>query len=236
MNARGKIWPTATLIVAGILAAGCGESGDIIEPDINPGLLETSSVAGLAAGGDLPQGSAAFTGPGGLAMDATAEEFVQQLTLVDGTVWQTSGVSVRAVPDEAITGAPIEQLSFVSANTGSLASVSTGTYALSAEWPAIDFINQVEFAGARIRQSGTHQDYRANSGTMTIQSLNYFDDVYPCSLSLSSITVDECEYQLGIVRGFIEFSVPLDDGSTINQDRTEFTVPIMRRTIIARMN
>lgn len=235
MNRPASFWPALFLIVSGSLAAGCGDNGGVSEPDINPGLLEAANTAGLAADGALPQGAAPFTGPAGLAMDATAEEFIQQLTLEDGTVWRTSGITVRAVPDEAVTGSPIDYLSFSSANTGSLESVPPGTYTLSGTWAGIDFINQLKLSAASIRRPGSPDRIYATSGTFTIQAVNYFNDVYTCSPTFTTLTVDECYYQIGILRGVVEFTVPLADGTgPVVQPRTEFALPIMRRTIILR--
>jgi hypothetical protein len=237
MKRPAFFWPAVVLIASGSLAAGCGDEGGVSEPDINPGLLEAANTASLAADGALPQGAAPFAGPAGLAMDATAEEFIQQLTFADGTVWRTSGITVRAVPDEAVTGSPIDYLSFSSANTGSLASVPPGTYTISGTWPEIDFINQVKLSAASIRQPGSRDAIYATSGTFTIQGVNYFNDVYTCSLNFASgtVTVDECYYQIGVLRGVVEFTVPLADGTgPVVQPRTEFALPIMRRTIKVR--
>jgi hypothetical protein len=237
MNRPASFWPALFLIASGLLAAGCGDDGGVSEPDINPGLLEADNIAGLAADATLPQGAASFTGPAGLAMDATAEEFIQQLTLEDGTVLRTSGITVRAVPDEAVAGSPIGYLTFSSANTGSLASVPPGTYTLSGSWSGIDFINQLKLSAASIRKPGSRVAIYASSGTFTIQGVNYFNDVYTCTLNIatSTITVDECYYQIGVLRGVVEFTVPLADGTgPVVQPRTEFALPIMRRTIILR--
>jgi hypothetical protein len=228
---------TATAAVAFAALAACGDDVGINEPDINPGLLDQTTTVGLAAGGDLPQGSAPFVGPDGLVMDATAEEFIQQLSWDDETVWRTSGVSIRAVPDEAVAGAPIDGLGFSSAATGVLTSVEPGTYPLVGEWPAIDFVNRIDVAIAWIRRGGSRQSIYASGGTMTIESVNYFDDVYTCSMDhLVSVTVTECSYQLGTVRGTVEFRVPLPDGGEVVQQRTDFALPIMRRTIVAVAN
>lgn len=227
----------AAAVLAFALLTACGDGG-VTEPDVNPGLLDESSSLGLASSGELPQGSAPFTGPDGLQMDATAEEFIQQLSFSDGRVWKTSGVSIRAVPDEAVAGAPVERLRFASAATGTLASVGPGTYPLLSEWPAIDFITRIDLAIASITRPGApRESLRASGGTMTITSLNYFDDVYTCSLpNVTSIRVTECTYKLGVVRGSIQFRVPLPGGGEIVQQQEEFTLPIMRRTIIMEWN
>jgi hypothetical protein len=236
MNLSARLLSGLVTVAFAALAA-CGDGADITEPDINPALLDGSTAVGLAAGGDLPQGSAPFTGPDGLSMDATAEEFIQQLSLPDGRVWRTSGVSIRAVPDEAVAGAPIGRLGFSAAATGVLSSVGPGTYPLTPEWPAIDFINRIDLAIAWVREPDSRVSLYASGGTMTIQSLNYFDDVYTCTMDhLVSVTLTECSYQLGIVRGTIEFRAPTPDGSEVVQQRSEFVLPIMRRTIVAVMN
>lgn len=224
----------ALAVLAGTIAA-CSDGATMTEPDINPGLLEESNAAGFASSGDLPQGSAPFNGPGGMAMDATAEEFIQQLTLEDGTVLRTSGIHVRAVPDEAVSAPVIDQLSFGPVNTGSLDSMPPGTYAI-AEWPAFDFIEPVKFGHARVRMTSSQEWAAATTGVVTIESLNYFNDLYDCELNLSSVIVDRCEYQLGVVTGVIEFDVPATANTlAITQQRTSFTVPIMRRLIIVHL-
>jgi hypothetical protein len=53
---------------------------------------------------------------------------------------------------------------------------------------------------------------------------------------LVSVTLTECSYQLGIVRGTIEFRAPLPGGVEVVQQRSDFTLPIMRRTIVAVLN
>jgi hypothetical protein len=225
---------TALALVIGSFAA-CSDGATVTESDINPGLLEASNAAGFASSADLPQGSAPFTGPGGMTMDATAEEFIQQLTLEDGTVLRTSGIHIRAVPDEALTAPVIDRLSFGPVNTGSLESMPPGTYTIG-EWPPFDFIEPVQFAHARVRATTSQEWGRATSGVVTIQSLNYFNDVYDCQLSLTSVVVDRCEYQLGMVNGVIEFDVPAAGSvPTMSQQRTQFTVPIMRRLIIVHI-
>jgi hypothetical protein len=223
-------------IAAVAFALACGDSPTETGPDINPGLLETAGDAtfGQSGASGLPQGSAPFTGPGGLSMDATAEEFVQQLTLDNGVVWRTSGISVRAVPDESVSDSSIAAVRFGPAHPGSLASVTTGSYPITA-LPQFDFLTPVMFATASFRPGGTRTYTYANTGVVTIESLNYFNDVYTCQLTTTALIIDTCEYKLGLLRGVIEFSIALEGGGEIVQQRTPFTVPIMRRTIIARM-
>jgi hypothetical protein len=128
-----------------------------------------------------------------------------------------------------------DRLSFGAANTGSLESVTTGTYQITI-LPAFDFIQQVRVAGARIRETGERTFAAADAGVITIESLNYFNDVYTCQLVGNVFIVERCDYQLGLLRGVIEFRVPLDDGTReVVQPRTAFAVPIMRRTIVARL-
>jgi len=217
-------------------ALACGDSPTETLPDINPGLLEATGDATLGqSGSNLPQGSAPFTGPGGLSMDATAEEFIQQLTLDNGAVLRTSGISVRAVPDESVTEPAIDRMRFGPANTGSLASVTTGTWPITL-MPPFDFMREVRFATASIREPGVQTYAYADAGVVTIESLNYFNDVYPCQPRTTALIIDRCDYRLGVLRGVIEFRIALDDGTReVVQQRTSFTVPIMRRTIIARM-
>jgi hypothetical protein len=231
-----RIWPLALIGAASLSAAACGDSPTDVEPDINPALLEAANNAGLGSGlgTNLPQGSAPFTGPGGLQMDATAEEFIQQLTFDDGVVWRTSGVTVTAVPDETVSNPVFDRMHFFSANTGSLESVKPGTYQLTGPLPTFDFIQQVRFAGARIRPAGLRDYVDASSGVLTIQSMNYFRDVYPCSIPGNVLVIDRCDYQLGVLRGVVEFRVTLASGEIV-QERTSFSIPIQRRTIFARM-
>lgn len=238
-TANGRLYGVAFVLAWTVLAGACSSDSPTGSDDVNPALLEGAEGIGLAtAGQQLPQGSATFTGPDGLQMDATAEEFVQQLTLEDGTVLRTSGVAVRAVPDETIVAPRIRRLHFVSAATGSLESVSSGTYPLTGIVD-IDFINVIKVAVASVQFEAHGPASYAQGGTYTITSLNYFDDVYPCQLNLSPssrIAVDDCHYQIGLLRGVIEFEVPAGEGrAAVVQPRTEFSVPIQRRTIIAHL-
>jgi hypothetical protein len=226
-----------TILTTAVLVAACSDSPTEVEPEINPALLEAAAESNLAPGlgSNLPQGAAAFTGPGGMLMDATAEEFIQQLTLTNGTVLRTSGVSIRAVPDETVSNSPFDRLSFGAANTGSLASVSAGTYNI-APLPTFDFIQQLRFATAGVRKAGERTVVYAPSGVVTIESLNYFNDVYPCTLIGVTLIIERCDYRIGLVRGTIEFRLSLDGGATqLVQARTAFTLPIKKQTIVARM-
>ena len=228
---------TLTTMVLGTFALACGDSPTGPDSDINPGLLDPGNAFGLASetSGTLPQGSAVFTGPGGMTMDATAEEFIQQLTLRNGTVLKTSGLAVLAVPDEAVSNAPFDRLGFVSANTGSLQFEPVGTHIIS-EWPEMDFIHVVPVTSARIRMSGTTDYAYADEGVITIESVSYFKDVYPCQYSSSTVVVDVCEYQIGLVQGTVEFTVNLGDGSQVVQETSSFAIPIRRRTIVGEQS
>jgi hypothetical protein len=199
--------------------------------------VEEANGAGIgaAAGQDLPQGAAPFIGPGGMAMEATAEEFIQRVTLQDGTVLRTSGVGIFAVPGASAVNAVIDRVGFGAANTGSLASVTTGSYAIAPPVP-INFIDQIRLAHASVRRTGERDRDFADDGTVVLASLEYFDDVYTCELKTAgSLVIDTCEYQVGIVSGSIEFSATLGDGTAVVQERTSFTLPIRRRTIIAHL-
>lgn len=231
-------WKGIVMMTGASALLACGDSPSSPGDGINPGLLESSGDPGIASAvtGDLPQGAASFTGPGGMAMDATAEEFIQRVTLPDGTVLRTSGLYVKAVPDELVVDPPFDQLSFGSAFTGSLESVPPGTYSVDAVWPEFDFIREVKVTYARIRETGTRNDYRADGGVVTITSVNYFDDVYPCELNGDVFTVERCDYQIGLIQGEVDFNVPLDGGGQVVQQHESFAVPIRRETIYAQLN
>lgn len=219
-----------------ILAAACGDSPADPDDDLNPALVEEANGAGIASGSSegLPQGAAPFTGPGGIAMDATAEEFFQQLTFDDGTVWRTSGISIFAVPTVPTNNSVVGRLGAAAAITGSLESVDPGSYTLGPP-PTINFIDEIPYYGAYIRRgSNLRESHYAEEGTFTISSVEYFDDVYTCTLRGNAFIVDRCDYQVGVLTGSVEFRVELDDGTQVVQERTSFSLPIRRRTIIIR--
>lgn len=232
--------PHARMLILLLVAAALGCSQDAAAPDddIDPRLIEEANGAGIGSsvGSELPQGAAPFTGPGGVAMQATAEEFIQQLTLDDGTVLRTSGVGIYAVTGVNAAGAGFDRLSFGAANTGSLDSVTTGSYAITTP-PTIDFIRHIRVAYASAGRSGERQRSFADEGTITITSLQYFDDTYTCELRfgpLSRLVQDRCDYQVGIVTGTVEFAIPTADGDIVQSPAT-FTLPIRRRTIVFHM-
>lgn len=241
-HARSMGAALSAALVLGLLAAACDSP---TEPpnDLNPALIEAAGDA--AAGGfasNLPQGSGNFSGPAAMQMDAAAEEFIQQVTLRDGTVLKTSGISILAVPDEAVTSAPFKALRFGAAATGSLESVQPGTYQVPAEQPPYDFITPVDVVFASVWEDrenpngGSITVTWADGGTVVISSVNYFDDVYTCTLSTAaSLVIDTCEYQLGVVQGNIEFTATIPSGPVV-QPSSAFSLPIMRRTIIAHQN
>jgi hypothetical protein len=233
----GRIRRAFALMMATSICVACGESPTEPEADINPALLQVGSDAGLAAGASagIPQGSAEFTGPGGMLMDATGEEFIQQLTLDDGTVWKTSGIYVRAVPDESVTNAPFFMMSFGSALTGSHASVPPGSYTITGEWPEIDFIQEIPVVYGQIRETNGPENVRASGGVFTITSVNYFDDVYACQGKGTALIFDRCDYQLGVLRGTIEMTATIGSGEVVQQ-QTSFAVPIRRQTAFVRFN
>lgn len=223
------------VLVAAALAAACGESPTEPGDDVNPALAAEANSAGFgdSGSGSLPQGSADFAGPGGLPMEMTAEEFVQQLTLEDGTVLRTSGIGVYAVPAATIASPDFDRVSFGAAFTGSLESVDPGTYDIG-PWPPFDFIEPVEFAHAQVRRTGELARTPAEDGVITIESVQYLPDVYTCELQGNAFIVDRCDYQIGLLSGTIEFTATLDDGTVVVQERTDFLTPIRRRTIIVR--
>lgn len=222
------------LALAAALVLACDESPTGPGDGVSQALVD--AVNGDALGASvhgLPQGSDGFSGPGGLPMEATAEEFIQQVTFSDGKTLRTSGVGIYAVPDRNVTAPPVVRLQFGAAATGSLESVEPGTFAIE-PMPPFDFIERVDFAHASVFETlpgGTRM--QAEEGELVIESLEYFADTYTCELTGSAFEVELCEYQVGLVTGAVEFTVTLEDGTEVLQDRTEFTLPIRRRTIIA---
>jgi hypothetical protein len=219
-------------------ATACGDSAtEPGIPDVNPALLENDGFGSISSQSaqSLPQGSASFTGPGGMAMDATADEFIQQLTMEDGTVLKTSGISIRAVPDESVTDAPFDRIVFGSALTGSHASVGVGTYTIDSPLPFIDFVEVVPVThGAVILEAGSGRETaRADEGVVTLTSLEYFDDVYPCEDQGNDVIVyQSCEYQIGLLTGSVEFTAETSSGEVVQQHE-EFELPIQKRTLFA---
>jgi hypothetical protein len=240
MQNRIVTWQLLAACALAAATVACSDSPAEPRDDVNPALVEAagqSSGFGGSVGAGLPQGAAAFTGPGGMPMDATAEEFIQQLTLKNGKVLKTSGIMVTAVPDESVTGSPFASIRFGAAHIGSLASVRPGVYATVAELPLINFIDEHLFGLAQLRIAGSLLSTLASPGQVTIQPVEYFRDVFTCTtrFSNSPYTVDKCEYQLGVVRGTIEFRGSINDTEVVQQ-RTPFTLPIMRRTILLSEN
>lgn len=231
-------WRVLALLLTGAALAACDsptEPGD----DVNAALAAEVNGAGIASalGTDLPQGSVSFTGPGGLAMEAAGKEFVQQLTLRDGTVLRTSGITVFAVPNDGEPESGFDLISFGAAHTGSLTSVQPGTYELPEAMPPFDFIDPVLFGFAQLRETGEPGRHWLTSGKVTIESVEYFPDVYTCEAKGTALTFTRCDYQLGLVRGVIEFEGEIQDGSVqVVQPTTSFTVPIKRETIVAVQN
>lgn len=238
---RGRMTALALLAVAGMAACADDATGPAPDVEVNPALEQATAESGGSGG--LPQGATTFTGPDGLAMDATGFEDFQTVTLTDGTVWKASGVRVVAVPDESVDRPPFHVLQFGYSNTGSLDSVDPGTWELVTETPAYDWVRHVEWAYARVQPTDAVVDARAlgipfvnsDDGTLSITSLEYFDDVFTCDPEWSGFTVERCEYQLGLVEGVIEFRVTTDQGTMV-QERTPFAIPLRRRTLLAHQN
>ena len=217
--------------------AGCSESPSGPGDDVNPALIAAASESGFAANtsASLPQGSATFTGPNGIEMDVTAEEFVQQLTWENGVVWKTSGFSIKAVPDEAVAGSVFDQVTFGAGHPGSLNSVPPGTYAFRSPLPPISFTEPSITAQAHVRLRGNRTYDVMSAGQITITSVQYFRDTYNCTLRENQVFIFEsCKYQIGVLNGSVEFTGTLSDGTAIVQPRTSFSIPIQRRTIILR--
>lgn len=231
-------WPALAIMAAASTLMACGENPtDAGPPEVNPALIEaTAGGAVSGSGGGVPQGSAAFTGPNGLLMDATAKEFIQQLTFNDGTVIKSSGVNVIAVPDESVANPPFYSMAFGAAVTGSHESVGAGTYVLMSEFPPTNFVDRVPVNyGSIYEVHGPDRDY-ASSGTFVIESIDYFNDVYACDLSSfehSPLVPDLCEYQIGVLHGSIEMTVPTSKGDVVQQ-KTSFTLPIQREKLFVR--
>lgn len=235
-----RLAPTAVLLAT--LTLACSDDGTGPGPvdggEVNPDLLDSGGGFGLDADGQLPQGAAVFVGPGGLLMDATAEEFIQQLTFDDGEVWQTSGFGIRAVPDESVEDAPITAMLFGVANIGSLESAPTGSYDFGAIPDPVDFTVDLPVFGYGGVQEVRGEPYTyTTDGQVVIHSVSYSNDVFQCEPRGEALIFDLCEYQVGIVRGEIEFTVPAGEGLTheVVQQRESFTLPIRRRTILARL-
>lgn len=231
---RQHVLVIAVSLVCG-LAAGCDDSPSEPQDAVNPALVKAAADGGFGAGGNsMPQGSASFSGPGGMAMDAAAEEFVQQLTRKDGVVWKTSGIRVTAVPDESVSAPIVDRIAFAAAHPGSLESVEPGEYATVADWPGINFVDPLLFAYAQFRPTGTTTSPLASEGRVRITSVEYFRDRYPCNIEIIVFDVDRCDYRIGVLRGVVEFSGTLPDGTAIVQPSTQFALPIQQRTIIMR--
>lgn len=228
----------AALAVVGTALVACEESPTEPGIEVDARLAAAANGAGLGggSGSTLPQGSAAFTGAGGVAMEAAAEEFIQQLTLQDGTVLRTSGVGIYAVVEEGVT-APFEGSSFGAAHTGLLTSVEPGSYDITV-MPEFDFIEPklIAYADTWVRPEGelSIRTY-AQEGVVTIESIELFPDVYTCELTGSVIVADRCDYQVGLVHGTIEFTITPEDGEPLVQERTDFSLPLRKRTIIAHL-
>lgn len=243
MQGFSKQWRIVPPLALAMLMLACSEDGTEPADDVNPVLAEEVNSSGIAPSSDggLPQGSAPFTGPGGIRMDGAAKEFYQRATFDDGTVWRTSGFSIHGVPQQAAVAGPIDRVSFGAAITGSLAGVQPGRYEISAEWPQIDFIREVFVAHASVKETGASlrdPRPRGDEGFVTITEVSYFDDVYPCQGKTwpANWTVERCDYQLGIVRGAIEFEVTLTDGTVVEQEPTSFALPIQRETIYVQFH
>lgn len=232
-------WRVLALLLAGAALTAC-DSPTEPEDDVNPALAAAVNGGGLAEakGHTLPQGSTSFTGPGGLAMESAGKEFVQQLTLKDGTVLRTSGIIVSAVPEDGEPDPGFDLISFGAAHTASLSSVQPGTYELPEELPTFDFIGDpAVFGFTQLRETGETERHWLTSGKVTIESVEYFPDVYTCELESTVYTFTRCDYQIGLVRGVIEFEGEILDGSVrVVQPTTSFTVPIQRQTIIFVQN
>ncbi|HSJ08921.1 MAG TPA: hypothetical protein VK928_03385 [Longimicrobiales bacterium] len=223
----------ALWIVCGI-AAACGDTPSEPQDAVNPALVDAAADGGFGAGtNSLPQGAALFIGPGGMRMDATADEFVQQLTRKDGVVWKTSGIKITAVPDESVSNPLLSRLAFAVAHPGSLESVQTGEYAMVAEWPGFSFVDPSLFAYASFTVSRDQPSPLASEGRIRIISVEYFQDRYTCNLNII-FAVDRCEYRIGVLRGVVEFKGTLADGTPVVQPSTPFALPIQQRTIIMR--
>lgn len=233
-STRAKPGFAPALVLAAVFAAACGDStgpGD----SVNPALVEAAAESGFGARSTtLPQGYGPFSGPGGMAMDATGKEFIQQLTFKNGTVWRTSGIVVTAVPDEAVSGADFHNIAFGAAYPGSLASVQPGTYQMVSDFPEINFIDPMKLAYAQMREHNPRVSALADEGVITIQSVDYFPDVYTCDLyDGPTIQAESCTYQIGVIRGVVAFSGFMYDGAVhVVQNSTEFTLPIQRQTVI----
>jgi len=235
------------IVVVSVILVACGEDAAAPDPAAAAGPDSGAGIA-ILADDTRPQGSVRFMGPDGVAMDASAEEFIQQLTFPDGRMMRSSGIGVTAVPEAEIQ-APYSKLHFESAATGSLGSVPAGTYSFVGELPEdIDFAHEVRVAIASLSFPGDPFDpsspgtgnrgrvSHADAGTFTIGSVQYFDDVYTCGIDSKQIELDECTFAIGVLHGSVEFHIPSEEGSTeYVQPRTEFTIPIMRRTLIGRV-
>ena len=224
------------LLALGAVAAACGDTPTGPDDAPNPALVAEIEAGGFgaASGNSLPQGSANFTGPGGMRMDATGKEFFQQLTWNNGVVWRTSGFAIAAVPDESVLNPVITRLRFGVGHPGSLASIEPGTYDIVDEFGPIDFTTPAVMGYVQFRTDDDPRSYTlAEEGRVTITSVEYFADTYTCELlDGNTIRATSCEYQIGLVRGTVEFSGTLPDGTPVVQPSTDFTLPIKRETVI----
>lgn len=229
---------TCACLLAAAVAVGCGESPTEPINDVNPALVAAAGESGFAGNtsAGLPQGSVDFIGPNGVPMDMTAKEFVQQATLPNGVVWKTSGIVISAVPDESITDAPFDRMWVTVAHPGSLASVESGTYSFQTPLPPISFTEESLVSFGRVRATGSTSYTLMAPGQVTITSVEYFNDTYTCERPENTTFIfDSCTYQLGILRGTVEFTGTLENGTPIVQPATSFSVPIQRETLIMRM-
>lgn len=220
---------TLAVLVVGAALTGCGDSlmeprEEPLEEPLNPALVE--AVNADLAGDGLPQGSAHFTGPGGILMDATVHELSHEVTFRDGRTLTTAVTGLWAVPDESVTDRPFYSMDAHVRNWFSPDVPPAGNYTLTEDIPDIPWgqVNQVRLA--RIFEAkGDSAVF--GSGTLIVETKEYSPDVYSCGpqfLASEHYEVIDCEYQLGIVRGVVEFTAQTGVGPLVQQ-RQSFELP-----------